>query len=130
MKKKLWLCLPFAALAIIDFGLTLNGQSPAYWRGDHSAVNEIFPLFAWSLRHGPALFLLVCLLWIFIFSALIVVLPDIISQILSLALVIGHTWGAMTWMAYRLVVEYHLCLLLFVLSATFFTVAQTRWRKI
>jgi hypothetical protein len=129
MRKKLWLCLPFAVLAVIDFGLTLSGQSRAYWEGDHSAVNEIFPLLAWGLRHGPALFLLICLLWILVFSALIAALPDIVSQILSLALVIGHTWGAMTWLAYRFAVEYHLCLLLFVLSATFFIVAQTRWRK-
>jgi uncharacterized BrkB/YihY/UPF0761 family membrane protein len=70
----------------------------------------------------------VCLLWVLVFSALIVVLPDIASQVLSLALVIGHTWGAMTWLAYRLLIEYHLCLLLFVLSAVLFIGAQAKWR--
>jgi hypothetical protein len=129
MRKKLWLCVPFAVLAAIDFGLTLRGQSPAYWQGNHNAVNEIFPLFAWGLRYGPIPFLFIGLLWVLVFSALIMVLPDIASQILSLALVIGHTWGAMTWLAYRLMVEYHLCILLFVLSATIFISAQTRWRK-
>jgi len=129
MRKKLWLCMPFAVLAAIDFGLTLHGQSLAYWQGDHNAVNEMLPLFAWGLRHGPILFLFVCLLWILVFSALIVVLPDIVSQVLSLALVIGHTWGAMSWLVYRLRVEYHLCILLVVLSAVFFIGAQAKWRK-
>ena len=129
MRKKFWLCIPFAVLAAIDFGLTLNGQSQAYWQGNHNAVNEIFPLFAWGLRHGPIAFLLVCLLWVLVLSALIVVVPDIASQILSLALVIGHTWGAMTWLVYRLRVEYCLCILLFVLPATIFIGAQAKWRK-
>jgi hypothetical protein len=128
MRKKIWLCVPFAALAAIDFGLTLGGQSPTYWQGDHSAVNEIFSLFAWGLRHGPVPFLFVGLFWVFVFSTLIVVLPDIASQILSLALVIGHTWGAMTWLAYRFRFDYHLCLLLFVLSAALFIGAQAASR--
>jgi hypothetical protein len=128
MRKKLWLCVPFAALAAIDFGLTLGGQSLTYWQGDRSAVNEIFPLLAWGLRCGPVPFLFVCLLWVLVFSTLIVVLPDIASQVISLALVIGHTWGAMTWLAYRFLFEYHLCLLLFVLSAAAFIGAQARWR--
>jgi hypothetical protein len=129
MRKKIWLCVPFVVLAAIDFGLTLRGQSPAYWQGDRSAVNEIFPLFAWGLWHGPVPFLFVCLLWVLVLSALIVVLPDIVSQVLSLALVIGHTWGAMTWLAYRLRVEYYLCILLFILSAVLFIGAQAKWRK-
>ena len=129
MRKKLWLCVPFAVLAAIDFGLTLSGQSPAYWQGDHSKVNEIFPLMAWGLRCGPLTFLFICLLWVLVFSALIVVLPDIASQVLSLALVIGHTWGAMGWLVYRLRVEYHLCALLFLLSAVLFIGAQAKWRK-
>lgn len=122
--------MPFAVLAVIDFSLTLRGQSPAYWQGNHNMVNEILPLFAWGLRHGPIVFLLVCLLWVLVLSALIVVVPDIVSQVLSLALVIGHTWGAMTWLAYRLLVEYYLCILLFVLSAVLFISAQAKWRKV
>jgi hypothetical protein len=129
MRKKLWLCMPFAVLAAIDFGLTLNGQSPAYWQGERSTVNEIFPLLAWGLRNGPLTFLFICLLWVLVFSALIVVLPDIASQALSLALVIGHTWGAMNWLVYMLRVEYYLCMLLVVLSAVLFVSAQAKWRK-
>jgi hypothetical protein len=129
MRKKLWLCVPFAVLAFIDFGLTLNGQSQAYWQGNHNAVNEALPLFAWGLRHGPTAFLFVCLLWVLVLSVLIVIVPDIVSQILSLAMVIGHTWGAMSWLVYRFRVEYHLCVLLFVLSAVLFISAQAKWRK-
>jgi hypothetical protein len=129
MRKKLWLCMPFAVLAAVDFGLTLSGQSPAYWQGEHSEVNEIFPLFALGLRCGPLTFLFICLLWVLVFSTLIVVFPDIASQVLSLALVIGHTWGAMSWLVYRFRVEYHLCVLLFLLPAVLFISAQAKWRK-
>jgi len=129
IRKKLWLCAPFAALAAIDFGLTLGGQSPTYWQGNYSAVNEWFPPLAWVLRQGPVPFLFVVLLLVLVFSTLIVVLPDIASQVLSLALVIGHTWGAMTWLAYRFRFNPFLCMLLFVLSAAVFIGAQARWRK-
>jgi hypothetical protein len=128
MRKKLWLCVPFAALCVVDFGLTLAGQSPAYWQGNYNAVNEWFPLFALVLRHGPILFLFMSLFWIFVFSTLIVALPDIFSQILSLTLVIGNTWGAMTWLAFRFRFNPLLCILLLVLSATVFIITQARWR--
>ncbi|MGD0552927.1 MAG: hypothetical protein ABSB25_09780 [Sedimentisphaerales bacterium] len=128
MRKKLWLCVPFAALCVVDFGLTLAGQSPAYWQGNYSAVGEWFPLFALVLRHGPILFLFMSLLWIFVFSTLIVVLPDIFSQILSLTLVIGNTCGALTWLAFRFRFNPLLCMLLFVLSAAIFIITQARWR--
>jgi hypothetical protein len=124
MRKKLWLCMPFAALAVIDFSLTLHGQSPTYWQGNHNAVNEIFSLFAWGLRCGPVTFLFICALWVIVFSIFIMVLPDIASQALSLALVIGHTWGAMTWLAHRFLQ----CLLLFILSAAAFIGTQARWK--
>lgn len=129
MRKKLWLCVPFAVLWAMDLGLTLAGQSPAYWQGNYSAVNEWFPPFALVMRHGPVLFLFMSPLWVLVFSALIVVLPDIASQVLSLALVIGHTWGAMTWLAFRFWFNPLLCMLLFVLSAAVFVGAQARWRK-
>ncbi len=129
MIKKLWLCLPFAVLSIIDFGLTLAGQPVPYWQGYHNRINEIFPLFAWALRNGPLIFLYTVLLWIFVFSVLILVLPNVFSQILSLALVIGHTFGATTWLAFRFRLNYHLCILFFIWSAVVFILAQEKWKK-
>jgi len=54
-------------------------------------------------------------MWFLAFCVVIMVIPRLL---LSLALVSGHTWGTMTWLVNRVGLNYHLCLLFFVLSAT------------
>ena len=49
----LWLVLPPISLCVLDFGLTLYGQSVAYWDGDFDAVNEGSPSFAHYLSLHP-----------------------------------------------------------------------------
>jgi len=127
-KSRLWLCLPFILVFLCDASLTLSGQPSSYWQGNRQNVTEVFPLFAWALRHGPSCFVVICLLWIAIFCMLIVSVPSLIAEILSLALVNGHTWGTMTWLVYDMRLDYHLCLMFFVLSGTLFIVAYRKWK--
>ena len=121
--NKLWLFLPFLCVFLVDAGITLANQPDGYWAGDHRIANEMFVLFAWGLVHGPGAFVLVCAAWLLVFGALILLLPRLLAEILSLSLVSGHTWGAMTWLVYQLELNYPACLLFFVLSATVFILA-------
>lgn len=75
-------------------------------------------MFAWGLAKGPAVFALLGAMWFLAFCVVIMVIPRLLAEILSLALVSGHTWGTMTWLVNRVGLNYHLCLLFFVLSAT------------
>ena len=118
--NKLWLFLPFLLVFLIDAGITLANQPGDYWAGDHRIHNEMFVLFAWGLAHGPWAFVLVCAAWLLVSGALILLLPRLLAEILSLSLVSGHTWGAMTWLVYQLELNYLACLLFFLLSATVF----------
>lgn len=127
-KSRLWLCLPFVLVFLCDACVTLSGQPSSYWEGTRQSVKEAFPLFAWGLSHGSLFFAVVCLVWIAVFSTLIISATSLIAEILSLALVNGHTWGTMTWLVYDLQLDYHLCLLFFVFSGTLFIVSYRRWR--
>ncbi|MCI5129601.1 MAG: hypothetical protein D3905_04975 [Candidatus Electrothrix sp. AS4_5] len=127
-KSRLWLCLPFVPVCLIDAGVTLSGQAHEYWQGNWQYVEEVFPLFAWVLSSGPGAFVLACLAWIAVFGGLIVLAPDVIAEILSLALVNGHTWGTMTWLVYDLKLDYHLCLLFFVFTGSLFILSHRKWR--
>jgi hypothetical protein len=49
----MWLVVPPMLLCLLDFGLTLYGQSDAYWSGDYSDVNEMSPSFARYLAFAP-----------------------------------------------------------------------------
>ena len=127
--QRAWLCLPFLVLFAVDVAVTLHGQSPAYWAGDYVDANEGFPIFAAALAAHPLAFIGLCALWGAIFSLIIVAAPARIAEITSLALINGHTWGAMTWLVYDLQLNYTLCILLFFLSATLFITAHVKWRR-
>lgn len=127
-KSRLWLCLPFILIFLCDASVTLAGQPSSYWQGNRQNVTEVFPLFAWALTHGPSVFVVICLLWIAVFCMLIVSVPSLIAEILALALVNGHTWGTMTWLVYDIRLDYHLCLMFFVLSGALFILSYRKWR--
>jgi hypothetical protein len=127
-KSRLWLCLPFVTVFLCDVGVTLSGQTSEYWQGNRKFVNESFPLFAWGLSNGPWVFITLCLAWFAVFGTLIMLVPGVIAEILTLALVNGHTWGTMTWFIYRIQLDYHLCLLFFVFSSVLFIVSDRKWR--
>ena len=125
--NKLWLCLPFILVSLCDGSITLHGQSALYWSGNYHLSDESFPAFNWALQQGPWVFILQSLLWIAFFSALILFLPDFVSEALSLALTMGHTWGVMTWLVYNLQLNYLLCLLYFGLIAIIYTYCYRQW---
>lgn len=73
--------------------------------------------------------MLACGVWLLVFCILIRTLPALAAEILALALVNGHTWGAMTWMVYSLRLDYHVCLLYFALMATVYVLCHRSWLR-
>ena len=112
----LWLAVPPVVLCALDFGLTLYGQSDAYWAGNYSDVNEISPSFAQNLAIHPLPFVAAAMIWIGLFSAIISLLPEALALTLAVAIVLGHMAGAATWFAYRFN-NYQACMVLFLTTA-------------
>lgn len=116
-RRAFWLLVPPTAICLLDFGLTLAGQSRTYWSGDYTAINERSPSFSYYLTVHPLAFVASGLLWIAIFSAIILLLPEMLALIVAIAILIGHTWGATSWLMFRFH-SYQACNLLFLVSAT------------
>lgn len=116
-RNKLWLCVaPLLAIAI-DVALTLNGQGAQYWAGDYHLANEASPPGNWLLVQHPLAFIAGMVTWTAFLSLIILALPRIASQILALALVIGHTWGAVSWFRHVFDVSYWSSIAYFALMA-------------
>lgn len=116
-RRLLGLCLPPIAFTILDATLTLAGQSSAYWGGVYTQVNEGSPAFHHLLTIHPWAFALGTLVWIGAFVALILLLPDTLALILSIATTFGHAVGAATWILWQFRYSYQACNALFLLSA-------------
>ena len=111
------LILPPLLLCLVDFTLTLAGQSPRYWAGEYHVVNEISPVLADLLRHHTLAFAVGGLVWVAVFGGLILLLPELPAAVLSIAVTFGHTAGACTWLLWRFQFGYQACNALVLLSA-------------
>ena len=126
LRRLLGLCLPPALLALFDAALTLFGQSAAYWAGNYAQVNEQSPTFHQLLATHPLAFTAGLVAWVLVFSGLILLLPQTLAMTASIAVAIGHTWGATTWLIYRFEFGYQTCNGLFLLTA-FVLAVGIRW---
>jgi len=52
-----------------------------------------------------------------VFCTLILVLPRLAAMVVSIAIVLGHTWGTATWLMWRVQHGYWLAIGLFLVSA-------------
>ena len=127
-RNAVWLLLPPIALCSLDFGLTLYGQSGAYWAGDYAAVREGSPSFAHYLSIHPLVAIGAALLWIFIFSATVLLLPEKLALIATIAIVIGHLAGAASWLVFRFH-GYQLCNGLFLATSALIVIAFKRGQR-
>lgn len=127
-RNALWLLLPPITLSALDFGLTLYGQSDAYWGGDSAAVREGSPSFAHYLSIHPLLFLGAALLWILILSVVILLLPENLALTAAIAIVIGHMAGAASWLIFRFN-AYQMCNALFLGTSAIIVFAFKRGQR-
>jgi hypothetical protein len=116
-QRFLGLCLPPILFCVLDFTLTLVFQPAAYWEGDRTRIIEGSPTFYYLLTVHPAAFVVGVLVWIVLFVALLLLLPDTPALITSIAIVFGHTAGTAAWLRGRFPFDYQLLVGLFVLSA-------------
>lgn len=54
-------------------------------------------MFAWLLHAGPGWFIVGELIWCAVIIGFVTLLPGILSLIVAVAVSIGHTYGALTW---------------------------------
>jgi hypothetical protein len=116
-QRFLGLCLPPILFCVLDFSLTLVFQPAEYWQGDRTRIIEGSPTFHYLLSIYPAAFMVGVLAWIAIFVALLLLLPDTLALITSIAIVFGHTAGTAAWLRGRFPFDYQLLVSLFALAA-------------
>ncbi len=97
--RLLWLGLPFLLAFVLDWFLTLHGQSAEYWAGNYACVNEVSPYFRGLLVIHPLAFIAGALVWVGLILALLVLLPEVLAVILFNFVVFGHMEGAYSWVA-------------------------------
>lgn len=100
-KSKAWFCIPPIILCLIDSTITLVGQSAKYWQGNYFVANEECPPMRAMLQTHPLAFEAVIFAWIIAFVVVILLVPRWLGRSLSIALLLGHTWGTYTWLSYR-----------------------------
>jgi hypothetical protein len=116
-RRFIGLCLLPAALCLLDAGLTLHGQTEFYWTSNYSQVSEGSPTFHQLLSIHPLAFVVGQAVWMAIFIAFLLLVPDVLALIASIAITFGHTAGSATWIYGWEPFGYQLCNGLFLLTA-------------
>lgn len=98
MRTRLWLLAPALVLYLLDVGLTLQGQSAAFWAGDYSTAVEANPIAKPLLAQSPWLFVLVASAWLFALSWLILVWRHPVTIWLAVILALVHAVAGATWL--------------------------------
>ncbi len=116
-QRFLGLCVPPLLLSLLDNVLTLAGQSSQYWAGGYSCVNEGSPTFFQLLQTHPAAFIAGGAAWVMVFILGILLLPDMLALIVSIAVSFGHASGSASWLMYHFHCGYQMCNGFFLLCA-------------
>jgi hypothetical protein len=97
-RRLLGMGLPCLLALALDNTVTLCGQPEEYWAGDYSQINESAPFNRMLFAIHPAAFVAWSAAWAGILIALILLLPESLAVVMSIAVVFGHTAGAYTWL--------------------------------
>jgi hypothetical protein len=97
-RRLLGVGLPCLLALLLDAGLTTLGQSQEYWSGDYAAVNEGNPFFRKLFAIHPGAAIAGYVAWAGVLIGLVLLLPEVLAVVLSIAVVFGHVGGAYTWM--------------------------------
>ena len=116
-KHRVWLCLPALLCGVFDGIITLAGQPKSYWKGAFGYANEISPMWRAMLLRHPCVYAIGFSGYLLIVCAIIVRLPGRLSKILAVTMVLAHTMGGMTWLAYRFRLAYHWWILVYAFFA-------------
>lgn len=81
----------------MDLIVTLLFQPATYWQGDFQAVHEGNPLARWLLAQSPWCFVTVALLWMLVFSAIVLCWHHSFTFVLTWLITFGHAYGMASW---------------------------------
>lgn len=95
-RQRALIALPACACSLIDSVSTLLAQPATYW-SDPATGHENNPKFAWLLHAGPGWFIVGELVWCAVVVGVVTMLPGVLSLLVAVAVSIGHTYGALTW---------------------------------
>lgn len=130
-QKILGLCIPPILFGGLDATLTLVGQPPQYWAGHREFVNEMSPILHKLLTIHPAVFVGCVGLAEMLYVALILLSPDAMALMLSVAGVISGIFGASSWLLHRYRMGYQATEALILLGAIAIGVGvRWGWRAI
>jgi hypothetical protein len=85
----------------LDGTITLIGQPEEYWAGNYSLAMEGNPTFDSLLRMSPRAAVAVFAVWIGVYVGIILLLPDTLALIVSIAVTLLHAVGAATWLCFH-----------------------------
>ena len=97
-RRLLGLGLPCLLAFAFDIGMTLHGQPAEYWRGDYSSTTEGAPFFRKLFAFHPLAAVAGECLWASIVLIGVLLLPELLAIILTIAVVFGHAAGGYTWL--------------------------------
>ena len=87
---------------LFDFFLTLVFQSESFWNKNISTANEMNDLFRYFSNFGPSVFVASMIVYMALMFLLILYLPTYPGYVASFALILGHYFGASTWLVWSL----------------------------
>jgi hypothetical protein len=98
MRSRLWLVVPVALLCAADAGLTLAGQSAAYWAGDYAAAVEANPFARPFLVQSPWLFIGLAAAWLVVVAAIVLAWRHPLAVWLAVLVAAAHAVGGASWL--------------------------------
>jgi hypothetical protein len=104
-------------MCLFDQAMSFRGQMGIYWSGQYEYARDGNPVALWLLQQNPIFFGAGMLGWIVLFSTVILLAPRRLGLILSMSVLLGHTWGSCSWLYSSFSNGYWFCLVLVVLAA-------------
>ncbi len=96
-RRLLGLGLPCLLAFLLDLSFTLHGQPAEYWAGHYTQTTEGAPFYRMLYQWHPVGAIFGHLVWAGLIGGLLILLPEVLAIVLSIAVVFGHTAGAYTW---------------------------------
>jgi hypothetical protein len=125
------LCLPPMLIGILDGSITLVGQPAEYWAGNYSRAVEGNPTFYGMMIISPWAAVALFAIWMGLCVGLILLLPDTLALIVSIAVTLWHSVGAATWLLFHFRCSYQTCDALFLFTAVLLgTCIRCGWQAV
>lgn len=94
---RLWWLAPASVPFVADASLTLVGQTSEYWAGDYGVAVEANPIAHPLLVRSPWLFASLAVVWLAIFSAVIVFWRHPAAKWMAVLIAVAHAIGGASW---------------------------------